>query len=133
MKARISSNYRHNTLILFSGHEYIKNEFRPVPAGQETQAMAVEGLEVQEIPIEVAKVEAVSAPAPEETKEKSPEPKKLAPTIAEVYALCEAAGVNPGDLHLGPEIPSLAKVKAAIKKIQQSSKKESPDDLPGPE
>lgn len=36
------------------------------------------------------------------------------PTIEEIYALCEKAGVKPDALHLEGENPTLAEVKAAI-------------------
>jgi hypothetical protein len=46
------------------------------------------------------------------------EPKTLA--IAEIYAMCDKAGVDPGDLKLDGEHPTLAEVKAAIKAAKKA-------------
>lgn len=40
-------------------------------------------------------------------------------TIAQIYAMCEKAGVSPDDLKLEHESPTLAEVKAAIKAAQK--------------
>lgn len=48
MEAKVKNDYRWNTLIAFSGVEYIKNEFRPVPEWAEAEAKAHESLEVRE-------------------------------------------------------------------------------------
>ncbi len=37
------------------------------------------------------------------------------PSIEQIYALCDKAGVNPEDLRIEGEHPTLAEVKAAIK------------------
>ena len=39
MEARVKKNARFPTYIFFSGHEYVKTEWRAVPAGFEDQAL----------------------------------------------------------------------------------------------
>ena len=51
MDARVKQSYRFGTMQLFSGHEYVKFEFRPVPTGHENEAAAEESLEVREVVI----------------------------------------------------------------------------------
>lgn len=45
------------------------------------------------------------------------------PTIAEIYALCEEAGISPDDLELKGENPTLAAVKKAIKAAKAAKEK----------
>lgn len=50
MKARVKVSYRWNSLIAFSGFEFVKGEFRPVPAGSEAQALEHDALEIEQEP-----------------------------------------------------------------------------------
>lgn len=45
--ARVKKNAKREHYFLFSGHEYVKKEWRPVPAGFEDQARAHEDLDVK--------------------------------------------------------------------------------------
>lgn len=40
-------------------------------------------------------------------------------SIAQIYELCDKAGVNPSDLKFDVERPTLAQVKAAIKAVKK--------------
>lgn len=46
MQARVKADHRWKSLSAFSGHEYIKSEWRPVPAGYEAEAMTHPDLEL---------------------------------------------------------------------------------------
>lgn len=48
MKAKVKDDYRWKTFIAFGGHEFVKGEWRPVPAGYEERAKSNPYLEVQE-------------------------------------------------------------------------------------
>jgi len=48
MEAKLKENYRWNSVVLFSGREYVKNEFRFVPPEYEALAQAEESLEVRQ-------------------------------------------------------------------------------------
>lgn len=48
LEARVKPEYYLHTVIAFSGHEYFKNEWRPVPVYAEEAARAHEQLEVRE-------------------------------------------------------------------------------------
>jgi hypothetical protein len=48
MEARIKASYRWNVTQAFSGREYVKNEFRPVPEWAEAAASADERFEVRQ-------------------------------------------------------------------------------------
>ena len=47
MEAKVKDNARFNTYIFFSGHEFIKGDWRPVPVGSEEQARAEALLDVR--------------------------------------------------------------------------------------
>lgn len=38
MQAKVKADYRWPAVVAFGGHEYVKTEFRPVPAGCEAEA-----------------------------------------------------------------------------------------------
>lgn len=38
MQAKVKADYRWPAVVAFGGHEYVKSEFRPVPAGCEAEA-----------------------------------------------------------------------------------------------
>lgn len=65
LQAKVKAEYRFGkTLQAFSRHEFIKDEWRDVPAGFEDQAKAHEHLETRERPIvEAGAIETVT-PAP---------------------------------------------------------------------
>jgi hypothetical protein len=48
MEAKLKENHRWNSVVLFSGREYVKNEFRFVPPEYEALAQAEESLEVRQ-------------------------------------------------------------------------------------
>jgi len=50
MEAKIADSYRWKTARLCGGAEFIKGEFRPVPAGREDEARNVEFLVIQDTP-----------------------------------------------------------------------------------
>jgi len=43
-------------------------------------------------------------------------------SINDIYAMCDEAGVNPEDLKINGKNPTLAQVKAAIKKAKKAGK-----------
>ena len=47
MEARVKEDYRWNRLLAFSGHEFIKSEWRKVPTGLEKEAQAHPFLDVR--------------------------------------------------------------------------------------
>jgi hypothetical protein len=49
LEARVKPDYYLNTVIAFSGHEYFKDEWRPVPEHDEEAARTHEQLEVREV------------------------------------------------------------------------------------
>ena len=49
LEARVKQDYFMNTVQAFSGLEYIKTEWRPVPAGKEEEAKKNELLEAREV------------------------------------------------------------------------------------
>ncbi len=69
--AKIKDNQKFFRYILFSGHEYVKGEFRPVPKDLEYQARADERVDLKEI----AKEEPTPA-VPEVRKEVAPKSRK---------------------------------------------------------
>lgn len=48
MKVRVKPSYRWSVITAFSGREFVKSEWRPVPAGYEEAAKNHELLEVEE-------------------------------------------------------------------------------------
>jgi hypothetical protein len=48
MEVKIKKDYRWNSFIAFSGVEFVKYEFRPVPKGYEDLALADERFEVRQ-------------------------------------------------------------------------------------
>lgn len=48
LEAKVRDSYNMGPVIAFSGHEYIRGEWRPVPSGFEPAALAHELLEVRE-------------------------------------------------------------------------------------
>jgi hypothetical protein len=86
MNAKLKSDYRWNTIRAFGGSEFVKSEFRPVPAGQEVEAKAHPYLEIEPEAEPVAdakpepKPEAPKQPEKGKGKDKpKPEPKPEAP------------------------------------------------------
>lgn len=59
MQAKVKNDYRWKTVVAFGGIEYVKNEWRPVPAGLEHNAQAHPFLDVNDVPAESAPVEPV--------------------------------------------------------------------------
>lgn len=79
MEAKVKDSSRYRSIIAFSGREFVKGEWRSVPAGCEAEAMRNGYLETQEKPVEVTPVEAEAAPVAEQAEgEKAAEvaPKK---------------------------------------------------------
>jgi hypothetical protein len=87
MEAKLKDLYRFNKVILFSGYEFIKTDWRPVPAGMEQEAALPEYfLELRVKPMEMAVEEnppkkiAVKLVAPVEAS--APEPlAEVAPKV----------------------------------------------------
>jgi hypothetical protein len=78
MNARVKQDYRWNAITAFSGIEFVKGEYRQVPAGSEAEATAHDALEIEaeakqpaeaKLPAEVRPVPPVlDAPAPKAPK-----------------------------------------------------------------
>jgi hypothetical protein len=51
MQARVKNDSRYNRVVLFSGCEFVKTEWRPVPAESESDALVSDWLEIQKIPV----------------------------------------------------------------------------------
>lgn len=49
MNARVKQDYRWNAVTAFSGFEFVKGEYRLVPAGAEAEAIAHDALEIEVI------------------------------------------------------------------------------------
>lgn len=47
LEARLKDNYRWPSVVLLEGQEYVKNEWRPVPAGREAEAEGKAMLDVR--------------------------------------------------------------------------------------
>ena len=60
MEAKLKPSNRWDTTLAFSGREYVKSEFRPVPEWAEAAALADERFEVRQPAVKVA----IVAPAP---------------------------------------------------------------------
>jgi hypothetical protein len=73
MNARVSSKSRYGSINAFSGHEYVKYEWRAVPEGQEDSARKNPYLEVQETVDAVVEkpVKPMADTKPEEADDKS--------------------------------------------------------------
>jgi len=80
IQARVKQEYRYGkSLLAFSRHEFMKDEWRDVPAGSEDEARAHEWLEVRDRPVvEEGAIETL-APAPEveAVTDVTPESEKL--------------------------------------------------------
>jgi hypothetical protein len=79
MDARVNQTSRYGSVVAFSGHEFVKYEWRTVPAGFELEAERHPSLEVKADPepeplVEIVEMEIV--PEPEPTPEPEPEPVK---------------------------------------------------------
>jgi len=48
MEAKVKDSARFQTYVFFSGHEFVKGDWRPVPADSEAQARAEAVLEIRE-------------------------------------------------------------------------------------
>lgn len=68
MEAKLKSSYKFPRAVLFSGHEFVKLEWRPVPAGFEDQARKDDRIEFRESKAEkkaaVKAAEVAPVPAP---------------------------------------------------------------------
>jgi hypothetical protein len=53
MEAKVNQSSRYGTVTAFSGHEYVKYEWRIVPAGHEEEAARHPSLEVKQIGLDV--------------------------------------------------------------------------------
>lgn len=67
MDARVKQDSRYKTITAFSGHEYVKDAWRVVPAGCELEAQKHPHLEVKQIGLDVLN-NLPSANAPQEPK-----------------------------------------------------------------
>lgn len=67
MEARVKQDARWKSITAFSGLEFVKMEWRPVPAGCEAEAKRNPFLEVREKPVEVAE-EPAKAPGEKAAK-----------------------------------------------------------------
>lgn len=81
-----------------------------------------------ESPIEINRLKRAGYTDPPVAEVVEPEkqesnPPATGPTIEEIYAMCEEAGVKPEDLKINGENPTLAQVKAAITKAKKAGKK----------
>ena len=80
MRVRITSGARYSTVRLFAGMEFVKSEWRPVPAQYENEAMTSGWLEIEPVPAPVlppAPIEPEPDPEPEPIEpEPEPEPVK---------------------------------------------------------
>ena len=127
MQARVKPDARYSAILALSGLEFIKAEWRAVPAGKEAEALRNQYLECRELVVEEVtdldtELEAELADwdslpdveeLPEEVIEK-PKAKKLTPYIEELPAMEEHAGVE--------EDPTL-ETHAAIKEALEPTKK----------
>lgn len=80
MEAKVKQESRWGSITAFSGCEFVKSEWRAVPAGCEAEAMRNEYLETREKPVEVAPIEAEAAPIAEQAEGEKAE--KVAPKKA---------------------------------------------------
>jgi hypothetical protein len=85
MDARVNQSSRYGTITAFSGREYVKYEWRVVPAGFEAEAARHPYLEVKPVEVEsepqpeppVALIEEVKfEPVPEPVAEPAKQPRK---------------------------------------------------------
>ena len=67
MEAKLKNSYRWATVQLLNGTEFVKNEWRRVPAGLERAAKEEEYLDLRESRADKARAKAEIAEAPEET------------------------------------------------------------------
>jgi len=107
MQARVKPDARYSAILALSGLEFIKAEWRAVPAGKEAEALRNQYLECRELVVEEVtdldtELEAELADwdslpdveeLPEEVVEK-PKAKKLTPYIEELPAIEEHAGIE---------------------------------------
>lgn len=98
MQAKVKDNFRWKTVVAFSGHEYIKGEWRPVPPGLEEKAKEHPFLDVRE-----------AVPAPAEKPVKVHEP---AEPTAEAK-LKEMVASQPTEIPVEAEAPKEKKAKPA--------------------
>lgn len=68
LEAKVKANVSTGIIVAFSGHEYVKTEFRPVPDYPKYQAQALkhELLEVREVGKKSAPVQAEAEPEPDQ-------------------------------------------------------------------
>lgn len=69
MRAKVKQSYRWNSIVLFSGCEFVKNEFRPVPVGHEEQAtkQAELFIEPEKVDVPVVDLEGIIEPVKEKS------------------------------------------------------------------
>lgn len=79
VEARVKQDWQFDTVIAFSGHEYVKSEWRPVPLGSEKEAQAHPYLEWRLAPLAE---EPVSTETPE-VEETQPAEAEVAPAEEE--------------------------------------------------
>ena len=63
LEARVKQDYKAGPIMAFSGHEYVRYEWRPVPTGCENQAIESIFLDVREVGAAVEKPVIVTADA----------------------------------------------------------------------
>jgi hypothetical protein len=100
MQARIKKNARYPTLNFFSGVEFVKSEWRPVPPGREEEARANDWLEVaDEVPVAresgVAVPPTITEPAPPKSIEPAVDVRAVVEVSPEVVTLNTAKVVEP--------------------------------------
>lgn len=59
MQARVKQDYRYKSIVALSGQEYVKSEWRSVPADREKEAARHPFLEALESPVEAMPAEIV--------------------------------------------------------------------------
>lgn len=104
MQARVKQSYRWSSLVALIGREFVKGEWRPVPAGMEEEAEANEFLEVKEAtpPTPPVPESGEGEAAPEKEIEASPAAAKL----AEEYGidLATIKGTGAGGKVIKPDV-----------------------------
>lgn len=66
LEAKLKDSYYMNSIQLFSGREYVKGEWRPVPAGKEEQAQENDNLELRDSESAEVHVEELTEPKVED-------------------------------------------------------------------
>ena len=112
-----TGNWSAPVRFVINGHEYFfcaddEHRMQRVPIADAERLVELEGFGYAKL------VEPETAP------ESSSEEVSY-PMIGEIYAMCDAAGVKPGDLRIHGEHPTLAEVQTAIAGAQSAAPAES--------